>query len=48
MTANKMKKPWSTAENLVFEPAWILMDVLTMTDVTGIPPTKPDVILPKP
>src|SRR5688572_5000073 len=48
ITAINKKTPCATADNLVFAPALIFAVVLTITDVIGNPPRKPDRMLPTP
>src|SRR5688500_6743836 len=47
-TATSRNTPCAIADSFDFAPAATLADVLTITDVIGKPPTRPDNILPIP
>ena len=40
--------PWKMAERFVAAPALMLTELRTMTDVIGMPPTRPATTLPTP
>lgn len=48
ITAKRINKPWKMVDTLVRAPAWILIEVLTITEVMGIPPIRPTTKLPHP
>ncbi len=47
-TATNKNMPWAIAESLVLAPAFTLAEVLTITEVIGRPPIKPEIRLPIP
>ena len=48
MTLSSSKSPWKIVESFVSTPEAILTELRMMTEVTGRPPRKPQVMLPTP